>query len=87
MNILLNVSLCYLIQVNSKMVDVENNNTQLDTLRTQLSGILDECEQLYNVYADKRNKVSTKCKGFGILGLILLDSYFKMIFLCFRCWI
>ncbi|KAF6206524.1 hypothetical protein GE061_017758 [Apolygus lucorum] len=42
-------------EVNSKMVDVENNNAQLDTLRKQLSGILDECEQLYGVYADKRN--------------------------------
>ncbi|CAA9996323.1 unnamed protein product [Nesidiocoris tenuis] len=46
-------------QVNSKMKDVENNNSQLDTLRKQLSGILDECEELYNIYAGKRNKVLT----------------------------
>uniref|UniRef100_A0A146LNG8 Intersectin-1 n=2 Tax=Lygus hesperus TaxID=30085 RepID=A0A146LNG8_LYGHE len=44
-------------EVNSKMVDAENNNAQLETLRKQLSGILDECEQLYGVYADKRNKM------------------------------
>ncbi|CAA9996326.1 unnamed protein product [Nesidiocoris tenuis] len=54
-------------QVNSKMKDVENNNSQLDTLRKQLSGILDECEELYNIYAGKRNKM-LELKGANDVG-------------------
>ncbi|BES95601.1 RhoGEF [Nesidiocoris tenuis] len=54
-------------EVNSKMKDVENNNSQLDTLRKQLSGILDECEELYNIYAGKRNKM-LELKGANDVG-------------------
>lgn len=44
-------------QIDGKLSDIENNNTQLAELRTQLMTMVSECEQLYNVYEEKRNKV------------------------------
>ncbi|XP_014247399.1 intersectin-1 isoform X2 [Cimex lectularius] len=44
-------------QVKVKMSDLENNNSQLDALRNDLGTILKDCEEMYNVYADKRNKM------------------------------
>lgn len=44
-------------QIDSKKQDIENNNSQLSDLKAQLSKLISECENLYNVYDEKRMKV------------------------------
>lgn len=43
--------------INNKMSDIENNNSQLNDLRSQLSKLVSDCESLYNVYTEKKDKV------------------------------
>ena len=45
-------------QIEVKLEDIENNNSQLGDLKQQLAALIEECEQLYAVYEEKRNKVS-----------------------------
>ncbi|XP_034243922.1 intersectin-1 isoform X2 [Thrips palmi] len=44
-------------EVEAKMEDMENNNTQLTDLKNELSKLVDECETLYNTFDDRRSKV------------------------------
>lgn len=44
-------------QIQNKMTDIENNNSQLTDLKTQLTTLVTECEGLYSIYEDKKNKV------------------------------
>ncbi|KAG8238924.1 hypothetical protein J437_LFUL000761 [Ladona fulva] len=44
-------------EIDGKMQDIENNNSQLNDLKDQLSTLVQECENIYTVYEDKRNKV------------------------------
>lgn len=44
-------------QIGDKMSDIENNNSQLTDLRTQLSNLLSECDSLYGVYEQKKDRV------------------------------
>lgn len=46
------------MQANQKEIDVENNNSQLEKLKDELSALLKNCEELYSVYDEKRNNVS-----------------------------
>jgi phage shock protein A len=41
-----------------KLEDIENNNSQLGDLKQQLASLIKECEQLYSVYEEQRNKAS-----------------------------
>lgn len=41
----------------SKTEDVENNSSQLNELKTQLGNLVNECETMYGVYAEKRDEV------------------------------
>nr|XP_018916715.1 PREDICTED: intersectin-1 isoform X1 [Bemisia tabaci]XP_018916716.1 PREDICTED: intersectin-1 isoform X1 [Bemisia tabaci] len=44
-------------EVKSKEEDINNNNTQLSELKDQLRSLIAECEDLFIVYDEKRNKV------------------------------
>ncbi|XP_046999743.1 intersectin-1 [Schistocerca americana] len=44
-------------EIEVKLEDIENNNSQLGDLKQQLSSLVHECEQLYSVYEEKRSKV------------------------------
>ncbi|KAK7791370.1 hypothetical protein R5R35_007909 [Gryllus longicercus] len=44
-------------EIEGKMEDIENNNTQLGELKRQLGDLVSECEQIYSAYEQKRNKV------------------------------
>uniref|UniRef100_A0A1B6KVP3 Intersectin-1-like n=1 Tax=Graphocephala atropunctata TaxID=36148 RepID=A0A1B6KVP3_9HEMI len=44
-------------QIEVKMEDIENNNSQLGELKQQLVVLISDCEQLYGTYNEKRNKV------------------------------
>lgn len=48
----------FLLQIEVKLDDIKNNNSQLGDLKQQLSLLIQECEQLYSVYEERRNKVS-----------------------------
>lgn len=56
-------------QIQNKMTDMENNNSQLSDLKTQLNTLLSECEGLYSVYAEKKNKV-LEMKGISTTGQV-----------------
>ncbi|KAF5279390.1 hypothetical protein FQA39_LY05500 [Lamprigera yunnana] len=45
------------MQIDGKMNDIENNNSQLTDLRSQLTCLLTDCESLYKAYEGKRDKV------------------------------
>lgn len=59
------VSSCLHIQVESKMDDMQNNNSQLGDLKTELSTLVSECETLYNTYDERRTKVRL-CKSIDL---------------------
>ncbi|XP_022910047.2 intersectin-1 isoform X2 [Onthophagus taurus] len=44
-------------EIDGKMGDIENNNSHLTDLKTQMAELLKQCENLYIVYEDKKNKV------------------------------
>ncbi|XP_069671614.1 intersectin-1 isoform X3 [Periplaneta americana] len=44
-------------EIEVKLEDIENNNSQLGDLKQQLASLIQECEQLYSVYEERRNKV------------------------------
>ncbi|XP_054281931.1 uncharacterized protein LOC128999435 [Macrosteles quadrilineatus] len=44
-------------QIEGKMEDIQNNNSQLDDLKQQLTKLIKDCEELYTTYNEKRNKV------------------------------
>ncbi|XP_060519309.1 intersectin-2 isoform X2 [Cylas formicarius] len=44
-------------QLEAKSSDIENNNSQLEELKTELRGLLSDCERLYAVYEEKRDLV------------------------------
>ncbi|KAL0274490.1 UNVERIFIED_CONTAM: hypothetical protein PYX00_006896 [Menopon gallinae] len=44
-------------EVKSKTEDVENNNIQLKDLKTRLSDLVKECENIYTNYAEKRDAI------------------------------
>ncbi|XP_049819968.1 intersectin-1 isoform X3 [Aethina tumida] len=44
-------------QIDGKLADIENNNSQLTDLRTQMTTLVEECEKLYGVYETKKTKV------------------------------
>jgi uncharacterized protein (DUF3084 family) len=48
----------FIFQIEVKLEDIENNNSQLGDLKTQLASLIQECEQLYSVYEERRNKAS-----------------------------
>jgi hypothetical protein len=41
-----------------KLEDIENNNSQLGDLKKKLASLIQECEQLYSLYEERRNKAS-----------------------------
>lgn len=45
------------IQVKVKTEDVENNNTTLKELKTQLKNLVNDCETIYGTYCEKRDAV------------------------------
>jgi hypothetical protein len=47
----------FLLQIEVKLEDIENNNSQLGDLKQQLALLIQECEQLYSLYEERRNKV------------------------------
>jgi regulator of replication initiation timing len=47
----------FLLQIEVKLEDIENNNSQLGDLKQQLASLIQECEQLYSVYEERRSKV------------------------------
>lgn len=49
-------------QIELKLEDIENNNTQLSDLKNQLGTLITDCEQIYVVYDEKRNAI-IKMKG------------------------
>ncbi|XP_030749114.1 intersectin-1 isoform X3 [Sitophilus oryzae] len=44
-------------QIDSKLSDIENNNSQLTDLKSQMNNLISDCEALYITYEEKRNKV------------------------------
>lgn len=44
-------------EIDGKLSDIENNNVHLTDLRTRLTTLVNECENLYGVYQDKRDRV------------------------------
>jgi hypothetical protein len=54
----LTLTYVYLLQIEVKLEDIANNNSQLGDLRQQLASLIQECEHLYSVYEERRNKVS-----------------------------
>jgi hypothetical protein len=62
-----------------KLEDIANNNSQLGDLRQQLASLIQECEQLYSVYEERRNKVSTAvvCLISWYSDGLILSSYPK----------
>ncbi|XP_075217000.1 dynamin associated protein 160 isoform X2 [Lycorma delicatula] len=44
-------------QIEVKLEDIENNNTQLGDLKKQLGTLISECEEIYVVYDQKRSKI------------------------------
>ncbi|XP_063218277.1 intersectin-1 isoform X2 [Bacillus rossius redtenbacheri] len=44
-------------EIEVKMADIENNNSQLGDLRKQLTSLVQECEQLYAVYEERKTRV------------------------------
>lgn len=48
----------FLFQIEVKLEDIENNNSQLGDLKKQLVSLIQECEQLYSAYEERRNKAS-----------------------------
>ncbi|PNF24527.1 Intersectin-1 [Cryptotermes secundus] len=44
-------------EIEVKLEDIENNNSQLGDLKKQLASLIQECELLYSVYEERRNKV------------------------------
>lgn len=51
------ITLHNLFQIEVKMEDIENNNSQLGDLKKQLGTLIKDCEGLYGTYNEKRNKV------------------------------
>jgi uncharacterized protein (DUF3084 family) len=47
----------FIFQIEVKLEDIQNNNSQLGDLKQQLALLIQECEQLYSVYEERRNKV------------------------------
>lgn len=44
-------------QIDSKMSDIENNNAQLEDIKTQMKNLVLDCKQLYVIFDDKKKKV------------------------------
>ncbi|XP_025989410.2 intersectin-1 isoform X4 [Solenopsis invicta] len=44
-------------QIDSKMSDIENNNGQLEDIKTQIKNIVVDCKQLYVTFDEKKKKV------------------------------
>lgn len=44
-------------QIDSKMSDIENNNAQLEDIKTQMKNLLADCKQLYSTFDEKKRKV------------------------------
>ncbi|KYN36796.1 Intersectin-1 [Trachymyrmex septentrionalis] len=44
-------------QIDSKMSDIENNNTQLEDIKTQMKNLVVDCKQLYVTFDEKKQKV------------------------------
>lgn len=59
----LNVGMCILtyciveMQLNKKLQDAENNNAQLNTLKTEMSTLARQCQQSHQTYLKKREEV------------------------------
>lgn len=44
-------------QIASKMSDIENNNAQLEDIKTQMKNLIVDCKQLYATFDEKKKKV------------------------------
>lgn len=44
-------------QIDSKMSDIENNNAQLEDIKTQIKNIVMDCKQLYVSFDEKKKRV------------------------------
>ncbi|XP_014470507.1 PREDICTED: intersectin-1 isoform X2 [Dinoponera quadriceps] len=44
-------------QIDSKMSDIENNNAQLEDIKTQMKNLIADCKQLYVTFDEKKKKV------------------------------
>ncbi|XP_028046441.1 intersectin-1 isoform X3 [Monomorium pharaonis] len=44
-------------QIDSKMSDIENNNAQLEDIKTQMKNLVVDCKQLYGTFDEKKKKV------------------------------
>ncbi|XP_050466670.1 intersectin-1 isoform X2 [Cataglyphis hispanica] len=44
-------------QIDSKMSDIENNNAQLEEIKTQMKNLIADCKQLYGTFEEKKKKV------------------------------
>ncbi|XP_032679451.1 intersectin-2 isoform X3 [Odontomachus brunneus] len=44
-------------QIDSKMSDIENNNAQLEDIKTQMKNLIVDCKQLYITFDEKKRKV------------------------------
>ncbi|XP_066905736.1 intersectin-1 isoform X4 [Halyomorpha halys] len=60
-------------QATQKEIDVENNNSQLEKLKDELSALLKNCEDLYSAYDEKRNNY-LKLKGLNKPSVINNDD-------------
>lgn len=46
-----------LTQIDSRMSDIENNNAQLEDIKTQMKNLITDCKQLYVTFDEKKRKV------------------------------
>ncbi|XP_014616737.1 PREDICTED: intersectin-1 isoform X1 [Polistes canadensis] len=44
-------------QIDAKMTDIENNNGQLEDIKTQMKNLIADCKKLYITFEDKKTKV------------------------------
>ncbi|XP_015189067.1 PREDICTED: intersectin-1 isoform X9 [Polistes dominula] len=44
-------------QIDAKMIDIENNNGQLEDIKTQMKNLIADCKKLYITFEDKKTKV------------------------------
>lgn len=44
-------------QIDAKMSDIENNNGQLQDIKTQMKNLVSDCKNLYGSFEDKKLKV------------------------------
>ncbi|KAL6445054.1 hypothetical protein ACFW04_002162 [Cataglyphis niger] len=59
-------------QIDSKMSDIENNNAQLEEIKTQMKNLIADCKQLYGTFEEKKKKV-LELRASGASGVSAAD--------------